>query len=223
MECINIEKILEKYLFSEKERQENHYVNPFSPPFLTYSSYMYHMYKKYEGFRHPLKAIRDDTGAIEIASSQVEKDFILDRYRQLNYPEGFLSKYTSAHKLPKFGRIFPDWYETATKTAGFVHGCITHGHLSESCDKTPKNKCPLTLNFLKQSYEYLNKRTKQQVEELLTHEEVDKVLIVWECEILRQSRSTPKKEPQRHCKIATKSLFEAHSHLSFLYFFPIVE
>ena len=59
---------------------------------------------------------------VEIASSNVEKDFILNRYDQLNYPVGFMSKYTS-NQLPRFGSIYPDWYEEHSKTAGFVHGC----------------------------------------------------------------------------------------------------
>ena len=60
-----------------------------------------------------------------------------------------------------------------------------HGHLEPSCELTLSNKTPLTLNFLNQSYEYLNRRTEEQVRELRRHPDVSHVEIVWECDIKR--------------------------------------
>lgn len=163
------------------------YLNPFSTPFMTLSSFVYGMFRRFALPSYDICAIKDEMGLNAIPTSRAEQEvalYLKDFYWQFDVQSAFTSKFP-----PKFGRIKPDVYlvGTVNKKIFNVHGCHTHIHKSSSC--TAKNmewarSCDNPVNFFGESYYRLRNREERHINILVDKYgfQRDNIHTIWTCQ-----------------------------------------
>ena len=169
--------------FFERDNLEGKktYLHPFTPPFITFSSFIYGCYRRWEAPQYDLRTLNDEKGLTSINTSIGELQYVLYKYKEMGKPEDFASRYTS-EKSPRIGAIFPDFYIPSKRTVGFFHGCVFHGHLDDSCNLVPYNATSETKNFLGQTFGQCADRFMRQCETLKKEHGIEHILVMWECE-----------------------------------------
>ena len=100
--------------------------HPFCMPFITLGSFIFALYKWFEGDSFELYAIPDERGTKTIRHSYLERKWVLQKHQEYNYPNGFVSLHT-CNQAPRIGRYRPDYiiYKddlTTVKEVGLFQG-----------------------------------------------------------------------------------------------------
>ena len=187
-EWFEIQEIFLQYFPREvTSGEEKRMLHPFTPPFITFSGFIFGCYRYFESCNYDLRVIKDEKGCTGVKVSQGEMEYVLYEFERWGRRADFYSSFTS--KKPRaLGRIIPDFYIESEKIAGFYHGCLYHGHLDQNCSVAPPNSTEETLNFLGEKFGNLDEKFKRQCKELRERHGVKKIEIVWECEWERLKR-----------------------------------
>ena len=182
-EWMDIQSLLKRSSFKPNDDTSSNggYLHPFSPPFITFSGFIYGIYQYFDGYQHDLRVMKDEKGLTSIKTSEMELQFVMWQYDKLGKPFDFYSAFTSP-KPHKLGNCIPDFYSPSIDTAGFFHGCLVHGHLDKSCTIVPPNSNEMTKNYFKQTFGSLQTRFNAQLESLRVNFGVRNIIVMWECQ-----------------------------------------
>ena len=166
-------KFLNEFFCFQKLMKCTQYLNPFNPKLVTIGGAFYKLYKLLYLSKYPLYTVMNEYGVKTKHVSRIEHQYLcyLEATEYLNEP--LLTAFNNPNGQKYFPEAIPDGYSPTKKKAIFVQGCWWH-----KCGK-PEH------NFSVESVAKAKLEFEQKTSQLLINhpEEVDEIVIAWECDI----------------------------------------
>jgi G:T-mismatch repair DNA endonuclease (very short patch repair protein) len=134
-------------------------LNPFTPNFLTLSSWVFGVWRQWFLPKYEIYSMKDDKGLTSIQTSQAEQEVVL--FEQWRNPKAHVQSSFTSPTVARFGRIVPDYFIKETKVAGWIHGCYFHCHrFEDGCLDRTESDCAnnQTKNFTGATFQSMTAR-----------------------------------------------------------------
>jgi len=177
-------KFLKEFLNFQKLLGATKFFSPFDKPVSTIGGAFYFLYKLTYLNRFPLFVVLNEYKSKGLNTSRGEHQ-LMSYIESVRYPNGdFLSAYNNPNGQKYFKEAIPDGYGISDKTCYFYQGCYTH--------KCVKHNLINNLELCIQT----NKDFDDKLTKLLINNpsEIEKIEIIWECEIDQFKKFHPKLE-----------------------------